>query len=392
MKKDKISRRIKVLKEVSIFRNSSEILLEHIAGSLNYFLVPASTTIFHKGDMGNDMFIIESGSVKVHDNDYVFSVLKEEEFFGEYYLIDSEKRSASITTIEETELLQISQSTFYELMAGNNMILKEMLVASVGRLRLMNQIEEQLARKNDEIKKQKTELEQINATRDKFFSILAHDLRSPLTTIISLFDLLNNQLGDLSKNEIVDLIKNINSSTNNVLKLLDNLLQWAQLQTGQLKCHITPLNLRVLAGNNINLLKINAERKGVSLFSEIGQDIWVNADENMINTVFRNLISNAIKFTKSDDSIWITAIKKDCFAEITVHDTGVGIPQKKLKDLFRLDVKNSTPGTAEEQGTGLGLNLCKEFVEENGGEIFVKSQAGKGTRVSFTLPLNSVCP
>lgn len=389
---DKLNRRIRVLKDVSIFKHTAEEVLLHIAESLTYELHPKGLTLFHKGEMGDSMFIIEKGSVKVHDADHVFSILKEDEFFGEYYLIDSEERSASITTLEETELLKISQDTFYKLMAKNIGIIRGILKTDISRLRHMNEIEEELAAKNEKISKQKLELEALNATKDKFFSILAHDLRSPLGTIISFFEFLNSQIDDLNKHEIVDLVKSIYHSTDRLLKLLDNLLQWSRIQTGQLTCQPELFDIKQSIDTCIELLEMNASKKDVNLYSEIKDNIWAYGDINMFNTVARNLISNSIKFSHPGDSVWVSVKQGDSSIEVNVHDTGVGISKKSIDKLFRLDVKHSTIGTRDEKGTGLGLNLCKEFVELNGGEIKVESEPGKGTIVRFTLPKSSKSP
>ena len=387
--KDKIDRRIRVLKEVSIFRESSEDTIAEIAAAMDYYKFDAGITIFHKDELGDAMFIIESGSVKVHDDDYVFSVLHEDDVFGEYYLVDSQKRSASITTLDETELLRIKQDVFYNLIAGNINITRGILRSSVSRLRQMNTIEEELAAKNREIEEQKAELADLNASKDKFFSIIAHDLRGPLGTIMSFFDFLNSSIDDLDKKEIIELVNSIHESTDRLLKLLDNLLQWAQMQTGQLTTEREDFDLRHLIDNNIDLLMINAREKGLSLSNKVQGRFLVHADKNMINTVIRNLISNAIKFTKKGGKVWLTATMDDAFAKISVHDTGVGISKESLEKLFRIDVKHSTSGTNDEKGTGLGLNLCKDFVNMNGGEIHAESAPGKGTVISFSLPLAS---
>lgn len=387
MPPDKLSRRIKVLKKVSIFEETREETLKIIAEALDYEFLEKDKTIVHKGDMGNAMFIIESGTVKVHDADYIFSVLKEDDVFGEYYLIDSEERSASVTTLEKTELLRINQETFYRLMSRDINITRGILKSSVGRLRRMNEVEEELARKNIEIENRKKELLDLNATKDKFFSIIAHDVRSPLGTIISFFEFLNSNVEELDKMEIVDLVKSIYASTDRLLKLLDNLLQWSRIQTGELQCKPETFDIRSVVLSNIDLLKMNAEKKGINLYSEIDNKTMVNADVNMINAVLRNLISNAIKFTGQQGSVWVSSKRTNGKIAVSVHDTGIGISKENLKKLFRIDLKHSTPGTEDEKGTGLGLNLCKEFVEKNGGRIKMESKPGEGTVITFTVPL-----
>ncbi len=392
MSKDKLSRRIAVLKDVSIFSKTEEETLIHIAEALSYEIHSKGMTLFHKGEMGDAMFIIESGSVKVHDGDHVFSILEADDFFGEYYLIDSEERSASITTLDETELLRINQETFYNLMSRNIGIIKGILKTDIARLRFMNEIEEELASKNDEINRQKVELEELNATKDKFFSILAHDLRSPLGTIISFFEFLNSQIDDLNKHEIVDLVKSIHHSTDRLLKLLDNLLQWSRIQTGHLICQPELFDVKESVDTSIELLEMNSQKKDINLYSEIKESLYVYADINMITTIIRNLISNSIKFSHSGDSVWVSAVHANNAVELSVHDTGIGIAKKSIERLFRLDVKHSTTGTHDEKGTGLGLNLCKEFIELNEGKIDVESEPGKGTIVRITLPTSSKTP
>ncbi|MCF8344734.1 MAG: cyclic nucleotide-binding domain-containing protein [Bacteroidales bacterium] len=387
MPTDKLSRRIKVLKQVSIFEETRGETLKIIAEALDYEFLEKDKTIVHKGEIGNAMFIIESGTVKVHDADYIFSVLKEEDVFGEYYLIDSEERSASVTTLEKTELLRINQETFYRLMARDINITRGILKSSVGRLRRMNEVEEELARKNIEIENRKKELLDLNATKDKFFSIIAHDVRSPLGTIISFFEFLNSNVEELDKMEIVDLVKSIYTSTDRLLKLLDNLLQWSRIQTGELQCKPENFDIRSVVLSNIDLLKMNAEKKGINLYSEIDSKTMVNADVNMTNAVLRNLISNGIKFTGQQGSVWVSSKRTNGKIAVSVHDTGIGISKENLKKLFRIDLKHSTPGTEDEKGTGLGLNLCKEFVEKNGGRIKVESKPGEGTVITFTVPL-----
>ncbi len=387
MSEDKLTRRISVLKDVSIFDETSEESLEDIAKALSYELIPKGTTIVHKGEIGDSMFIIESGRVKIHDEDYVFDILKVDDVFGEYYLIDSEERSASVTTLEETELLRIHQNTFYQLMAKNIHIIKGILKSSIKRLRKMNEIEEEIASKKVEIEKQKNDLIELNATKDKFFSIIAHDLRGPLGTIISFFEFLNSNINSLEKSEIVDLVESIYNSTNKLMRLLNNLLEWSRVQTGQLTCKPEIFDLFHIVQSNVELLRMHAEKKDVVLYSKIRDNIKVYADKNMINTVLRNLISNAIKFTASGGSVWISAEKTNHEVAVSVHDTGVGMSEKAIRKLFRLDLKYSTIGTNEEKGSGLGLHLCKEFVEKNNGSIKIKSKPEKGTTVTFTVPL-----
>jgi two-component system, sensor histidine kinase and response regulator len=378
--------RIELLKQVSIFANSDHNTIDQIAQHMVYFSYEKEVCIFNKGEMGDAMFIIDSGSVRVHDGDYVFSVLKMDDVFGEYYLIDTEERSASITTVEKTGLYRIDQHTFYTIMSKNMNIIKGILKNSVGRLRTMNEVEEDLASKNAEIEKQKIELAELNATKDKFFSIIAHDLRSPLGTILSFFDLVDSSISALDKTEIIDLIKGIHGSTENMLKLLDNLLQWSGIQTGQMSLNKELFDVSFSINTSIELFGMNAETKGIQLYSEVPEGQLVFGDTNMVTTVIRNLISNALKFTHKGGKVWVSSEENNDFLQIVISDTGIGIKKENIAKLFRIDTRHTTIGTGNEKGTGLGLNLCQSFIEKNNGTIKVKSEFGKGTSMIISLP------
>jgi K+-sensing histidine kinase KdpD len=176
------------------------------------------------------------------------------------------------------------------------------------------------------------------------------------------------------------------TTCHNTLNLLDNLLTWSRSQIGRLDCNPIVFHIRNIVNETIFLLSKNAMNKNVRLSSLIRDDTMVFADMNMITTVVRNLMSNAIKYTPEGGSISIEDSDKGNALEISVSDTGVGMNSEDMEKIFRIDMRYSTPGTAKEQGTGLGLNLCKEFVEKNGGMIGVESEPGKGSRFYFTLP------
>lgn len=236
------------------------------------------------------------------------------------------------------------------------------------------------------ILKQKEELGQLNNVKDRFFSIISHDLRNNLTTMKLYFDLVSNPDYEPSE-DMEDMTKQISSSVENTIDLLENLLVWAQAQIKGIDINPQKLTLQHLIKGNIDLLAGNAHTKNIELSSDISADLCAFADEDMINLVIRNLISNAIKFTPKGGSIRVTAHKNmDDAIQINITDTGVGISKANLEKLF---VKNSNPttlGTANEKGTGLGLLLCKEFIEKNNGSINVSSQPEKGSTFTIILP------
>jgi len=236
------------------------------------------------------------------------------------------------------------------------------------------------------LKKAQQDLKEANATKDTFFSIIAHDLKNPFGALITLSDVLVKDYDFLDDEKRKELIQIISDSSDNIYKLLENLLNWSRMQTGGIEWRPENIDLHKLADDNVSLLKTAAENKNITLASDFDTDTAVFADVEMITMVFRNLITNAVKFTPKGGEIRITSKTLGNLEEIAISDTGVGISEDDIKKLFRVDEKHSTRGTEREKGTGLGLILCKEFIEKNGGEIRVESEPGKGSTFKFTLP------
>jgi len=237
----------------------------------------------------------------------------------------------------------------------------------------------------EELNQKISELKQANATKDNFFSIIAHDLMNPLNALLTLSSLLATKNKQLTNDEREEFIQLILQASNKSYNLLKNLLEWSRSQTGKLKMIPVSLNLKYLVDKNIELLDSHAKSKNINIFSYIDA-ISVVADENTLDTVIRNLLSNAIKFTHANGKVEISAQKKGTEIEVSISDTGVGIKPQDIDKLFRIDVNHTMIGTGEEKGTGLGLILCKEFVEKNGGLIRVESEEGKGSVFYISLP------
>jgi len=178
----------------------------------------------------------------------------------------------------------------------------------------------------------------------------------------------------------------INQSVKHLLDLLENLLTWSRSQRGRIKYDPVKFNLSNLIQENINLHKLLAEKKGIMLLSPGNDEVYAYGDRDMINSVIRNLMTNAVKFTDKDKSVEVRVQTKEQDIEISIVDEGIGIPEENMEKLFRIDEKFKSTGTAGEKGTGLGLIICREFVEKNGGEITVESTPGQGTTFSFTIP------
>jgi PAS domain S-box-containing protein len=242
------------------------------------------------------------------------------------------------------------------------------------------QAEEQLA-------KYQKQLIELNSTKDKLFSIIAHDLRSPFSAIIGFSELLYEKMNKIEYEEFKAYVENISSSAKQTLELLENLLNWAQAQTGQISFNPQILNMQDIILDVINSFGSSAALKSLTLNYSIPAQIVVFADQNMLKTVLHNLVSNAIKFSNQGGEIFIQSELYDSFVEITVSDEGIGMTEDSRNKLFDIDKVTTSKGTANEKGSGLGLILCKEFVEKNGGEIWVKSEIGKGSKFTFTIPL-----
>lgn len=254
-----------------------------------------------------------------------------------------------------------------------------------GRQKEILQQAEELASQTQHLLMVNTELEHLNRTKDKLFSIIAHDLRNPFSAIMGFSKLLKEDYEEMDNQQKKNVLDLINVSSQTAYNLLENLLQWARTQTNKISFQPENFDLSEIATAAIEIHNAFAIKKGVKLTNEIEQKTLVYADKNMIDAVLRNLISNAIKFSHCDGRIVVTASKTGDGFEIEVSDDGIGMDQECLGKLFRADTFHSTPGTRGESGTGLGLILCKEFVERNNGRIKAKSKEGKGTTLSFTL-------
>ncbi|MFA7228932.1 MAG: ATP-binding protein, partial [Melioribacteraceae bacterium] len=239
---------------------------------------------------------------------------------------------------------------------------------------------------SEAIKKYAEELKQLNNTKDKFFSIIAHDLRNPFITILGFSDLLISDFDDLTDDEKIFYISEMKKSAETSHNLLQNLLQWSRAQTGRIEFNPLKLDLAGIVTSNVELLTPHASRKQIQINSAVPENVFVLADEDMLNTILRNLITNAIKFTETNGLINIDYEDGADQITVCVSDNGVGMSPAVKEKLFKADENQTTMGTAHETGTGLGLILCKEFIEKHGCIIWVESEVGKGSKFCFTLP------
>jgi PAS domain S-box-containing protein len=242
----------------------------------------------------------------------------------------------------------------------------------------------------EEIKRQNSELLLLNAEKDKFFSIISHDLRSPFTSFLGLTQIMAEELSSLTMPEIQNISNMMRTSATNLFRLLENLLEWSRIKQGLIPFTPELVQLYPIAYESIGMILEPAKIKGIEINVDIPNDIEVYADNNILQTIIRNLVSNAVKFTDKGGNITLSAKKSDGHSvEVSVKDTGIGMDSKILGNLFNIDIKTNRKGTEGEPSTGLGLILCKDFVEKHGGKLWAVSEEGKGSTFYFTIPLKN---
>jgi len=247
-------------------------------------------------------------------------------------------------------------------------------------------LEKLVKQRTEEIEMQKEKLEIANATKDKFFKIISHDLRNPFNSLVGFSELLIEEIEQKDLEKSKEYAELLQKSSNELYGLTTNLLSWGRAQSNEITFNPEQLNIRTEINSNINILKSLADKKGIILHSKAERDIFIFADQNMLNSILRNLITNAIKFSGKDDKIILEVEELEKEVAIHVSDTGIGMGKATLEKLFKIGENNKSEGTAHEPGTGLGLILCKEFIEKHKGRIWVESEKGKGSRFSFTMP------
>ena len=265
---------------------------------------------------------------------------------------------------------------------------------------VLKEINEEILAKNEELEKTNTiletqkqsivlknvELQDLNNTKNKFFSIISHDLKNPFQSILGFSEILANEIETCSSAEIIEFAHSIHNSSQHTYRLLENLLEWSRSQNESISFKPETLNLQQIINETLRISANTSQAKNISIRSEIHDSFSCIGDKHMISTIVRNLVANAIKYTHRFGVITITAVEKDNTVEISVKDNGIGLNLQRIDKLFKISEKNSEPGTENERGTGLGLVLCKEFTEKHGGTIWVESELEKGSTFTFSIP------
>ncbi len=254
-------------------------------------------------------------------------------------------------------------------------------------LELLEAKAENLVDFTDKLKKTKEELKEINSKKDKFFNIIAHDLRAPFNSILGLTEILKLESEELSPQEVTDLASRIHNNSKNVLEMVEDLLNWARMQTNHIPYNPEIISVSDLIFDTLYLLKQEAASKDIELKTEFDENISVYGDQNMLNLILRNLVSNAIKFTGQKGVMKISVSSMGSKVKISVQDNGVGIKNENLKKILAIDEHYTKLGTDNEKGTGLGLILCQEFLSKNRSKLLINSIFGEGSTFSFELPV-----
>ena len=319
--------------------------------------------------------------------DSLFNIRKSKQISNLQTSYESEKSELQIK-LQKAELQRQRQFIYFILFGLVITVLLSIFLLKIIRDKhrinlILEKQKDDLTEKQEIINQKNKDLEESNAVKDKFFAIIGHDLRSPIANLQSMLDLL--QSGDVTNNEFSGFVEQLNKRVYATRSLIDNLLNWAMTQKDGDNFNPEKINLKEIVDENVELVKKTAEEKGITITNNINKEFFAVADLDMTKLVIRNLITNAIKFTRQNGRVIINSFVENGKIGVSVIDNGIGIEKENLKRLFDVAKSFSTAGTAGEIGSGLGLGLCKEFVEKNGGSIWAESKPGEGSIFKFTL-------
>ena len=296
--------------------------------------------------------------------------------------VDYERQQEAL--ILETERALAAQRTYIYVALAILLVLAAITLLILRGKRIQKALNDELQAKTEVLEKREVELEEINGTKDKLFSIIGHDLRGPIAALQGLLKLFND--GEIERDEFLEFMPKLHSDVDHISFTLNNLLSWGQTQMNGATTRPATVALESLVADNINLLSEIAQKKAIKIVDRLPDNVLVWSDSNQVDIVVRNLISNALKFTPENGTVTIGAEEKNDHWEVSVKDTGVGMDSETQKKIFTKNANITTYGTNNEKGTGLGLSLCREMVEKNNGTIWVESTPHKGSCFYFTLP------
>ena len=315
---------------------------------------------------------------------FIFSMNIISGFHDGYYFAILETKPFILLT--PNTVFGINLIIFFILAVDHSNLYHVALKSSEELEKLNQHLELLVEKRTKKTKEYAVKLEEANNTKDKFFSIIAHDLKNPFNTLIGYSDLLKSEFREYGQNEIQQHLSTIYDTSVKGYNLLENLLKWSQTQTNKIEFEPVKINLHEIVQTCIDDIEHQSQFKDIEVHNDVPKTYNIIADENLLKTILRNLINNAVKYTPRNGYIAISSVKDDVSFEISVKDSGIGMTEIELKNLFKIDQISSKPGTDKEKGSGLGLVLCKEFVEKHGGKIWVESDLETGSVFKFTIP------
>jgi signal transduction histidine kinase len=378
-----LNTKLTLLKKIQLFSDLHKPTLKKIAALLEEMEYQKGHYVFKKGDEGDAVFIITEGSVSVKDEDLVLSNLKEGDVFGEYALIDNKSRSASIYTEETLKILRLDRKSFTKLLIENKEIQKGLLHLFVNRLREHDALEKQLADQTNQIIRQKEALEELNEEKNHLMGIIAHDLRNPLASTLSLAELLQSESDSLSEDQVI-CVNGILKALNRMREMVDRILDVKALEAKENQIKLEKVELSEIVKHVYEGFKSQIEGKDLKAYLNL-TNISAHVDKQYLVQVVENLLSNAIKFSPPGKSIFLNLWVHEGKAHIAIKDEGPGISSDDQKKLFHKFQLLSARPTAGESSTGLGLSIVKKYTELMEGKVWCESEPGKGTKFVVTF-------
>jgi len=378
-----ISTKLTLLKRIQLFSDLHKPALKKIADLLEDMEYQKGHYVFKKGDEGDAVFIITQGSVSVKDEDLVLSTLGEGDVFGEYALIDNKARSASIFAEETLRILRLDRTSFSRLLTENKEIQYGLLHLFVNRLREHDVLEKQLADQTKQIIRQKESLEELNEEKNHLMGIIAHDLRNPLSSTLSLAELMKSESENFDEDQMI-CINGIIKSLNRMVNMVDRILDVKALEAKQDQINLEKVELSELIKHTYESYKSKIEDKNLEVHFNLNT-IYARVDRQYLLQVLENLLSNAIKFSPPGKSIFMNLWIHDGKAHIGIKDEGPGISSDDHKKLFHKFQQLSAKPTGGESSTGLGLSIVKKYTELMKGNVWCESEPGKGAKFVVTF-------
>ena len=375
--------KLTLLKRIQLFSDLHKPALKKIADLLEDMEYQKGHYVFKKGDEGDAVFIITEGSVSVKDEDLVLSTLKEGDVFGEYALIDNKSRSASIFAEETLRILRLDRTSFSRLLTENKEIQNGLLHLFVNRLREHDVLEKQLADQNKQIISQKESLEELNDEKNHLMGIIAHDLRNPLSSTLSLAELMKSESENFDEDQMI-CINGIIKALNRMCTMVDRILDVKSLEAKKDQVNLEKIELSELIKNTYHSYKPKIKDKNLTVHLNL-TSIHAKVDRQYLFQVLENLLSNAIKFSPQGKSIFLNLWVHDEKAHISIKDEGPGISSDDQKKLFHKYQQLSAKPTGGESSTGLGLSIVKKYTELMNGNVWCESEPGKGAKFVVTF-------